>query len=193
MKTVFKVVLGVIIALLIVAIAGAGCTALFVNEVDKELQKEETVTSTSDTTEDSSEAEAPADEAEEPAEETQNIFKIGDTVETKDFQLTVSNKKNNTPTQYQETTHGNIMSFDVAFMNLTGTKSYFDSSEFNLYVDGELMESSYLGDDWGISGDVNAGRTIKGKLFYDAPPEGEVELIFEPSFSWDALQVTFTE
>ena len=189
MKTVFKVVLGVFIAFIIIAIAGVGCTALFVNEVDKELQKEETVTSTSDAPAEEGSSEAPAEGAEESQDTT---FKIGDTVATDSFELTVSNKQVLKPSQY-DTVENGILAFDVEFKNLTDTKSYFDSYDFNLYVDGELMESTTYGDDIGLSGDVNAGRSIKGKLYFDAPAEGAIELVYEPSLSWDNLQITFTE
>lgn len=189
MKTVFKVVLGVFIAFIIIAIAGVGCTALFVNEVDKELQKEETVTSTSDAPAEEDSPEALAEDAEEPQDTT---FKIGDTVATDSFELTVSNKQVLKPGQF-DTVNNGILAFDVEFKNLTDTKSYFDSYEFNLYVDGELMESTTYGSDIGLSGDVNAGRSIKGKLYFDAPAEGAIELIYEPSFSWNNLQITFTE
>ena len=189
MKTVFKVALGVLIALVIIAIAGVGCTALFVNEVDKELQKEETVTSTSDAPAEEDSSEAPAEDTEEPQDTT---FKIGDTVATNSFELTVSNKQVLKPGQY-DTAENGILAFDVEFKNLADTKSYINFSEFNLYVDGERMEYATYGTDIGLSGDVNTGRSMKGKLYFDAPAEGTIELIYEPSFLWNSPQITFTE
>lgn len=191
MKTIFKVIIGVLAAFVLLGIAGVACTAVFVDEVDKEMQKQETVTSDAEPAADADTSDAADAPAEEP--EQQTTFKLGDTVGTETFEMTVANKANNKPDQYQDTTHGNIVSFDVEFKNLQDDKAYFASSDFNLYIDGELMEETFMGSDFGINGDVNAGRTLKGKIYFDAPAQGEMELVYEPSFSWTSLVITYTE
>lgn len=187
MKTIVKVALGVLVAFVLLGIAGVACTAVFVDEVDKEMQKQEAVTPVED-----AEADASEDASEEPSEQ-QTTFKLGDTVAADGFEMTVANKTDNKPTEYQDTTHGNIVSFDVEFKNLQDQKAFFSASDFNLYVDGELMEQSFLDSDFGIQGDVNAGRSLKGKVYFDAPAGGDIELLYEPSFSWTSLVITYTE
>lgn len=196
MKTILKITLGIVFGFGLIAVLGVACMAVFVDEVDKELQKEETVSSPeANASEESSDSSTPSDEStnEEAPADGNTTFKLGDTVQTSNFEMTVSNKTNNQPDQYQDAVNQNIVSFDVEFKNLSSSKSYFSSSDFNLYVDDELMESSYLGNDWGINGDVNTGRSLKGKIYFDAPAEGEIELIYEPSFSWTNLQIMFVE
>lgn len=180
MKKFFKLVLGFIIALVILIIAMVACTSFFASEVDKELKKSDSVSSV-----DSNGDSKSADKEEAPKE-----FKLGETVKVGDVQLTVSQAQNQSPDQYSETKNNNVIVFDITAVNKGTDSAFIDDTEFNLYINDEKVES-YYGDEMGISGDLNKGKTLKGQIFFDAPKGQQLELIYEPSFSWNDTEVVF--
>ena len=181
MKKFFKLVLGFIIALVILIIAMVACTSFFASEVDKELKKSDSVSSV-----DSNGDSESADKEEAPKE-----FKLGETVKVGDVQLTVSQAQNQSPDQYSETKNNNVIVFDITAVNKGTDSAFIDSTEFNLYINNEKVESYYGSDEMAISDDLNKGKTLKGKIFFDAPKGQNLELIYKPSFSWSDNEVVF--
>lgn len=181
MKKFLKLVIGFIIALVILIIAMVACTSFFASEVDKELKKSDSVSSVDNNGDSKS-----SDKEEAPKE-----FKLGDTVKVGDIQLTISKAQNQSPDQYIETKNDNVVVFDVVAVN-KGTDSVFvNSGEFNLYINDEKTKEYFGSGDTPISGDLNKGKTLKGKIFFDAPKGQQLELIYKPSFSWSDNEVVF--
>lgn len=180
MKKFLKLVLGLIVAIVILIVAMVACTSFFANEVDKELKKGDEVTSV-----DSNKSSDVKKKSEAP-----KTFTFGDTIKVGDVQLTISKAQNQSPNQYSEAKNNNVVVFDVTAINKGDDSSFIDNTEFNLYINDEQVES-YYGDDTAISGDLNKGKTLKGKLFYDAPKGQSLELIYKPSFSWNNNEVVF--
>ena len=179
MKKLLKLVLGLIIAIVILIVAMVACTSFFANEVDKELKKGDEVTAV-----DSKQTK------EDKQKNTLKHFAFGDTIKVGDVQLTISKAQNQSPAQYSESKNGNVVVFDVTAINKGDDSAFIDDTEFNLYINDEQVDS-YFGDDMAISGDLNKGKTLKGKLFYDAPKGQSLELIYKPSFSWNDNEVVF--
>ncbi|MGX8237772.1 DUF4352 domain-containing protein [Exiguobacterium undae] len=180
MKKFFKLILGFIIALIILIIAMVACTSFFASEVDKELKKGDEVSSVDST-----------QSTDDKKQATPKNFAFGDTLKVGDIQLTVSKAQNQSPDQYIDTKNNNVVVFDVTAVN-TGTNSVFISSgEFNLYINDEKTEEYFGSEDTPISGDLNKGKTLKGKIFFDAPKGQNLELIYKPSFSWSDNEVVF--
>ncbi|WP_214811353.1 DUF4352 domain-containing protein [Exiguobacterium sp. s127] len=182
MKKFFKLVIGFIIALVILIIAMVACTSFFANEVDKELKKSDSVSS----------VDSKDDSKESAKDESPKEFKLGDTVKVGDIQLTISQAQNQSPDQYSETKNNNVVVFDITAVNKGTDSAYIDNTEFDLYINDEKVESYYGSDEMAISDDLNKGKTLKGKIFFDAPKGQQLELIYKPSFSWNDNEVVFT-
>ncbi|QNR19959.1 DUF4352 domain-containing protein [Exiguobacterium sp. Helios] len=73
-----------------------------------------------------------------------------------------------------------VVVFDTV---MHGSRYFIDNTEFNLYINNEKVESYYGGYEMAISDDLNKGKTLKGKIFFDAPKGQQLELIYKPSFS----------
>lgn len=183
MKTVLKFIIALIVVFVIIAVGVVACTSSVFNSVDEDMKKSEEVTvGNSDKSDKKSD-----DKADKKAKD----LKFGDTFSVGKIQFTISKPKNEEPGQYDSAKSGNIVVFDVVAKNNSKEQVFIDSTEFNLYdKNGEQIESTFLGDDYGLQGDVNAGRTIKGKLYFDAKAGQALELVYSPTFSWTDVEVT---
>lgn len=180
MKKFFKLIIGFIIAIVILIVAMVACTSFFANEVDKELKKGDEVSSVDS-----------VEKNDKKKQETPKNFSFGETIKIGDLQLTVSKPQNQSPDQYIDTKNNNVVVFDITAVNKGTNSVYVDSNEFNLYIDGEQTEAYFGSSDQPISGDINKGKTLKGKIFYDVQKGQQLELIYKPSFSWSDNEVVF--
>lgn len=182
MKTIFKLVIAIIIVIAVIAIAGVACTSSVINEVDKDMKKDSEVT-----VDDNSKK---SDSKDKKAEKKVDNLAFGDTFSVGKIQFTISKPKNEEPGEYDSAKSGNIVVFDVVAKNNSKKQVFVDATEFNLYdKNGEQIESNYMGDDYGLQGDLNGGRTLKGKLYFDTKPGQSLELVYSPTFSWDDVEV----
>lgn len=183
MRTIIKFVVAMLIVIGIIVVGVVACTSSVVNDVDKEMKKDSEVT----VGDDSKKSDSKDKKKEKKAEDLQ----FGDTFSVGKIQFTISKPTNEEPGQYDSAKSGNIVVFDVVAKNNSKEQVFVDSTEFNLYdKNGEQIESTFLGDDYGLQGDVNAGRTIKGKLYFDAKPGQSLELVYSPTFAWTDVEVT---
>lgn len=138
------------------------------------------------TTEESASTEEKATE-----EQTDKVFSVGDTVKVNGLQITVAEASYTEPEEYSESANGKILTLVVNTEN-TGESAYIDSNEFNLYdSEGNQLEPYYGYMDMAISGDINKGKKLSGKLYYDVAEAESYELIYKPSFSFDDKEIVW--
>lgn len=125
--------------------------------------------------------------AEEKAED--KVYKVGDTVKVNDLSISITNASYTDPEQYTEAVNGKVLTLEIATEN-TGDSAFIDSSEFNLYdAEGNQLDQYFGYMDMPISGDINKGKKLAGKLYFDVPESASYELIYKPSFSFDNKEV----
>lgn len=84
------------------------------------------------------------------------------------------------------------MTLEVATANSSDTQVFVDNTEFNLYdTGGNKLEQHFGYEELAISGDVNKGKKLDGKLFYDVKEGEKYELIYTPSFTLDSQEIKF--
>ncbi|MCM3155565.1 DUF4352 domain-containing protein [Priestia megaterium] len=120
------------------------------------------------------------------------VYKIGDTVKVDGLKITLTKAEFTSPNQYTKAENGKVLTVDVATENTGDTQAFIDNTDFNLYdKDGNKVEQYFGYDDMAISGDVNKGRKMSGKLYFDVPEQDSYEIVYTPSFSFDSTEVKF--
>ncbi|QQZ10029.1 DUF4352 domain-containing protein [Heyndrickxia vini] len=120
------------------------------------------------------------------------IFKVGDTVKVNGLEVTITKASFTKPEQYSKAKKGNVLTLELSTKNSGDDSAFIDNTEFNLYdKDGNQLEEYYGYDDIAISGDVNKGKKLTGKLYYDVPKADSYELIYKPSFTLDSKEIKF--
>jgi hypothetical protein len=128
----------------------------------------------------------------EQKKEEDKVYKIGDTVRVDGLEITITSAKYTNPAPYSETKNGKVLTIEVQTNNTSNTQKFIDNTEFALYdANGNKLEEYYGYDDLAISGDVNKGKKLAGKLYYDVPQAEKYELIYTPSFTLDSKEIKF--
>jgi hypothetical protein len=129
--------------------------------------------------------------AEEPKHEDK-VYKVGDVIKINGVELSIVSAKFTNPQQYVEPEKGKVLTLEVEAVNKSDTQAFIDNTEFNLYdKEGNNLEQYYGYDDTAISGDINRGKKITGKLYFDVPALEAYELIYTPTFSTDNTEIKF--
>lgn len=179
MKLVLKIFIALVIFFVVLGVGVVACTSSFFNSVDEEMKKDSAVTVPSD--------DKNNDQSEE--EKVKNL-KMGDTFKVGNVVFTVSKPKNEQPGEFDSPKSGNIIAFDITAKNEGKDEAFIDSGEFSLYdKDGNKIDTATFGDDLGIGDDVNSGKTLKGRIYYDGKKGQDLELIYSPNFSWEDVEV----
>lgn len=120
------------------------------------------------------------------------VFKVGDKVNLKGIEITVQDAKFVPADQYTPAEKGKVLEMTLNVVNNTKNSVFIDSSEFNVYdKDGNAQELYFGGGKTPISGDLNKGKKMQGKLIYDVPEGTNYEMIYEPTFSWTDANITW--
>jgi Domain of unknown function (DUF4352) len=120
------------------------------------------------------------------------IYKNGETVKVDGLKITLTDAKFTTPNEYTKAEKGKVLTVAVATENEGDTQAFIDNTDFNLYdKDGNKVEQYFGYDDMAISGEVNKGRKMSGKLFFDVPEQDSYEIVYTPSFSFDSTEIKF--
>lgn len=130
----------------------------------------------------------------QPKEEQQEekIFKVGDTVKVNGFEISITSAKFTKPNQYSETKKGKVLTLEIATANTDANSAFIDNTDFNLYdKDGNKLEQYYGYDELAISGNINKGKKLSGKLFFDVPEDDKYELVYVPFSSFDNKEIKF--
>lgn len=128
-------------------------------------------------------------EADATEQATDKVFAVGDTVKVNGLQITITEATYTEPEEYTEPANGKVLTLTLDTEN-TGDSAFIDSNEFNLYdSEGNQLEAYYGYMDMAISGDINKGKKLAGKLYYDVAEAESYELIYKPSFSFDDKEI----
>ncbi|MCM3639657.1 DUF4352 domain-containing protein [Priestia aryabhattai] len=119
-------------------------------------------------------------------------YNVGDTVKVNGLSVTIT-KASYTPAQeYTPAEKGKVLTLEVATENGGDDSAFIDNTEFNIYDKGGNQLEQYFGyDDLAISGDVNKGKKLSGKLYFDVPEAESYELIYKPTFAVDNTEIKF--
>lgn len=130
--------------------------------------------------------------AEKKVDAKDKVYKIGDTVEVDGLKITLKDAKFTTPNEYTKAEQGKVLTVDIATENAGDTQAFIDNTDFNAYdKDGNQLEQYFGYDDMAISGDVNKGKKLSGKLYFDVPEQDSYEIIYTPTFSMDSTEIKF--
>ena len=128
-----------------------------------------------------------AEEADSKPEmkESDNVFHVGDVVETSDSVITfISAKKYQSDNEFITPEKGNVFyRFEFEFEN-TGSSDLAISSiiSWNCYADGYAVNQSWVGDDV-LDTTISPGRKAKGALYFEIPQSAKsIELEYETNF-----------
>ena len=129
---------------------------------------------------------------EEEQKPEDKVYKVGDVIKVNGVELSIVSAKFTTPQQYVEPEKGKVLTLEVEVVNNSETKAFIDNTEFNLYdKEGNSLEQYYGYDDLAISGDINKGKKLTGKLYFDVPALEAYELIYTPTFSTEGTEIKF--
>ncbi|MEH7117252.1 DUF4352 domain-containing protein [Neobacillus vireti] len=128
--------------------------------------------------------------AEQPAKKAEDkVFAVGDTVKVNGLEVTITKASFTQPNQYTQAEKGKVLTLDMTAKN-TGESAFIDNTEFNLYdAQGNQLKEYFGYDEMAISGDVNKGKQLTGKLYFDVPQADSYELIYKPSFTLDNKEI----
>lgn len=120
------------------------------------------------------------------------VYKIGDTVKVDGLKVTFTGASYTTPNEYTKAEKGKVLTVEVATENTGDTQAFVDNTEFNAYdKDGNQLEQYFGYDDMAISGDVNKGKKLNGKLYFDVPEQDSYEIVYSPTFAMDSTEIKF--
>ena len=107
--------------------------------------------------------------------------KVGDTVEFETFKMTIVDSERAMEFKYADIPEGyEIVRVGFEVEN-TGAKEHSFWSNFEAYCDGVKCEEYWGGDDYLSSGDLGAGRKMKGSMYYYVPTDAMFEIEYHPS------------
>ena len=119
-------------------------------------------------------------------------FKVGDIVSVNGLEITITSAKYSEPSEYTPSVNGKIITLDVSVKNTNAEQAFIDNTEFAIYdAEGTKMEDYYGYDEMAISDNVNAGKQLQGKLYFDVKEQETFELIYTPTFTMDSKEIIF--
>ena len=111
------------------------------------------------------------------------FFKVGDVVRIGDTELTIKSAKLRKGNPYVPPKKGQVLELEIEGRNKGNDSWFLTNGDFNFYdKSDEKMEEYFAIDDQQLSGEVNKGKTIKGKVFYDVAEADSYELVYKPNF-----------
>ena len=126
-------------------------------------------------------------------EAVDNVFNVGDIVETKDLKITYySAEEYVSDNQFIQPKEGNMYyRMEFEFENISDTDQTISSMlSWNCYADGYVINESYIGDDV-FDATISPGKKSRGAIYYEVPIEAkEVELEYETDF-WSEKKIIF--
>lgn len=149
-------------------------------------------TDVEDTSENTSSDTKQEEKADKKVEAKDKVYKIGDTVKVDGLNITLTKAEFTSPNEYTKAEKGKVLTVDIATENTGDTQAFIDNTDFNAYdKDGNQLEQYFGYDDMAISGDVNKGKKLSGKLYFDVPEQDSYEIIYTPTFSMDSTEIKF--
>ena len=143
MKTIFKIILGIIGAFVIMGMLFAGCTAFVFNEADKEITKSE-------------------DKAKKDSKE---VNEVGTTKTFEGVEITVNSIEEVNPPEYTEH-EGTFYKVSYTVNNTSDEDAMFSSTDFKMQSEGKQFEEEFGYNDGFDIDTVNAGNEVTGNSYF---------------------------
>jgi hypothetical protein len=138
-------------------------------------------------------SETPKQETQQEEKVEDKVFKVGDTVKVNGVEITITKASFTEPAEFTPAEKGKVLTIEIATNNVESDSAFIDSTEFNLYdKEGNQLPEYYGYDELAISGDINKGKKLNGKLYFDVPEADSYELVYKPSFTLDNKEIKWT-
>ena len=119
----------------------------------------------------------------EKQQEMSKQFKVGDVVKIGDTELIIKSAEYVKGNQYVPPKKGKVLKLEIEGKNNGGQSWFLTDADFNLYdPSGRKLEQYFGVDDLSFSGEVNQGKSVQGKIYYDVPKVDSFELVYKPNF-----------
>ena len=163
MKTIFKIIAGIIGAFIIMGVLFAGCTAFVFNEADKEITKQE----------------------DQNKKDSKKVEKVGTTKTYEDVDITVDSIDQVEAPEYSDK-EGTFYKVSFTIKNNSDEDAMFSSGDFKMQSEGKQFEEEYGFNDSFDLDMVNSGNEVTGQSYFvdtkDTQEQPIVQLSFTPFF-----------
>lgn len=171
MKTVFKIIAGIIGAFIIMGVLFAGCTAFVFNEADKEITKQEN----------------------QDKKDSKKVEKVGTTKTYENVDVTVDGIDQVNPPEYSDK-EGTFYKVSFTIKNNSDEDAYFSTNDFKMQADGKQFDEEFGYEDSFDLDSINPGNEVTGNAYFvdtkGTTEEPQVQLSFSP-FMLDTHKVNF--
>lgn len=134
-------------------------------------------------------AETPSDttdKTEAKTEEKNNIFHVGDVVETQNFKITYeSASEYDTGNEFLQPKDGyTYWEFKFRFENISDSDHAVSSAmDWECYADNNNVDQSWIGDNNGLDATLSAGRSTEGTIYFEIPDNAQkIELEYDINY-----------
>lgn len=161
MKTVFKIIAGIIGAFIIMGVLFAGCTAFVFNETDKEITKQE----------------------DQDKKDSKKVEKVGTTKTYENVDVTVDSIDQVNPPEYSDK-EGTFYKVSFTIKNNSDEDAYFSTSDFKMQADGKQFDEEFGYEDSFDLDTINSGNEVQGTAYFvdtqNTTETPQVQLSFSP-------------
>ena len=161
MKTVFKIIVGIIGAFIIMGVLFAGCTAFVFNEADKEITKQE----------------------DQNKKDSKKVEKVGTTKTYEDVDITVDSIDQVEAPEYSDK-EGTFYKVSFTIKNNSDEDAYFSTSDFKMQAEGKQFDEEFGYEDSFDLDTINSGNEVQGTAYFvdtqGTTEKPEVQLSFSP-------------
>ena len=161
MKTVFKIIVGIIGAFIIMGVLFAGCTALVFNEADKEITKQE----------------------DQNKKDSKKVEKVGTTKTYEDVDITVDSIDQVEAPEYSDK-EGTFYKVSFTIKNNSDEDAYFSTNDFKMQAEGKQFDEEFGYEDSFDLDTINSGNEVQGTAYFvdtqNTTETPQVQLSFSP-------------
>jgi uncharacterized lipoprotein NlpE involved in copper resistance len=128
---------------------------------------------------------------EEPKVEDK-VYQVGEKLKVNGVEIVITKASFSAPQQFTAPKNGKVLTLEVDFNNQSETQVFVDNTEFNIYTkDGNKLEPYFGYEELALTGEINKGKKLSGKLYFDVKEADSYELIYKPMFTLDNKEVKF--
>lgn len=182
------IIIAVVVIILIAAVSGGG------DDKDKNPQKVGEATTGTATVKEETDTKDTSDNKTAQEEEVNNVFQVGDVVETENFKITfVSAGVYESDNEFLQPKDGyEYWQFELKFENISDTDQAVSSMmDWECYADNSKVDQSWIGDDSGLDATLSTGRETQGTIYFEVPQDAQsVELEYDVNF-WQSDKIIF--
>ena len=161
MKTIFKIIAGIIGAFIIMGVLFAGCTAFVFNEADKEITKQE----------------------DQNKKDSKKVEKVGTTKTYENVDITVDSIDQVDAPEYTDK-EGTFYKVSFTIKNNSDEDAYFSTNDFKMQAEGKQFDEEFGYEDSFDLDTINSGNEVQGTAYFvdtqNTTETPQVQLSFSP-------------